>query len=130
MSAESTTTPDAEAMEGDLNCSMYCPPPQKSIEELLATDVEDESLRRYKETLLGEAKTKQIIIGKFAEIDVSLCSIMMNSFLLHSYSDEKDSRKVIVKKLHLLVDGRKDMELDLTGDLNEIKKQVNFLFEV
>lgn len=35
-----------------------------------------------------------------------------------------DQRKVLVKKLALVVDGRKDMELDLTGDLSQLKKQV------
>lgn len=37
--------------------------------------------------------------------------------------DEKDLRKVIVKKLALCVAGRPDMELDLTGDLSRLKKQ-------
>jgi len=33
---------------------------------------------------------------------------------------------VIVKKLALVVEGRDDMELDLTGDLTQLKKQVNY----
>lgn len=63
MSAETSTGPDVEVFEDEANCNLYQPPPEKSIEEMLATDVEDESLRRYKETLLGEAKAKTIIIG-------------------------------------------------------------------
>lgn len=31
----------------------YQPPEQKTLEEILKTDAEDESLRKYKETLLG-----------------------------------------------------------------------------
>lgn len=34
----------------DLN---YQPPPQKTIEEIVNADQEDESLRKYKEALLG-----------------------------------------------------------------------------
>ena len=36
-----------------------------------------------------------------------------------------DKRIVIVQKLTLLVDGRPDLELDLTQDLAEVKKKVN-----
>lgn len=38
--------------------------------------------------------------------------------------DPNDPRKVIVKKLALCVPERDDMELDLTGDLTKLKKQV------
>jgi Rho GDP-dissociation inhibitor len=37
--------------------------------------------------------------------------------------DPNDPRKVIVKKLALCVTDRPDMELDLTGDLTQLKKQ-------
>lgn len=40
-----------------------------------------------------------------------------------NFSDADDPRKVIVKKLALCVSGRPDMELDLTGDLTQLKKQ-------
>lgn len=63
MSAQTSTGPDVEVFEEEVNSTLYQPPPEKSIEEMLATDVEDESLRRYKEALLGEAKAKKIIIG-------------------------------------------------------------------
>lgn len=43
--------------------SNYKPPPEKTIEQILETDKEDESLRKYKETLLGEAKAGGIVIG-------------------------------------------------------------------
>lgn len=42
----------------------YQPPPQKSIEEIVAADQEDESLRKYKEALLGAAQSEKIIVGE------------------------------------------------------------------
>ena len=48
-----------DAVEEDEN---YVAPPQKTIEEIMNTDAEDESLRKYKETLLGN-QTETIIIG-------------------------------------------------------------------
>uniref|UniRef100_A0A1B0AWD9 Rho GDP-dissociation inhibitor 3 n=1 Tax=Glossina palpalis gambiensis TaxID=67801 RepID=A0A1B0AWD9_9MUSC len=83
-------TNEVELHDEELQDANYQPPPEKTIEEIMAADQEDESLRRYKEILL----------------------------------DMNDQRKVLVKKLALVVDGRKDMELDLTGDLSQLKKQV------
>uniref|UniRef100_A0A0A9W2P2 Rho GDP-dissociation inhibitor 3 n=1 Tax=Lygus hesperus TaxID=30085 RepID=A0A0A9W2P2_LYGHE len=89
-----------ESEVGDLEIeSNYKPPPEKSLEEILSADQEDESLQKYKAALLGEAKAQAIIV------------------------DPSDERKVIVKKLALCVDGRPDMELDLTGNLEDLKKQ-------
>ena len=52
---------DIDVEELDKN---YKPPPQKTLEEILETDKEDESLRRYKEALLGGAATTgNIIVG-------------------------------------------------------------------
>lgn len=44
----------------------YKPPPQKTITEILEADKEDESLRRYKEALLGGAAASgaNVIVGK------------------------------------------------------------------
>lgn len=44
--------------------SSYQPPPQKTIEEIVAADQEDESLRKYKEALLGAAQSETIIVGE------------------------------------------------------------------
>lgn len=41
--------------------------------------------------------------------------------------DENNPNKVIVKKLALCVADRPDMELDLSGDITNLKKQVNYL---
>lgn len=55
-------TPEEETEE-EIKSS-YKPPPEKSIEEILAADQEDESLRKYKEALLGQAQTGTVIVGK------------------------------------------------------------------
>lgn len=91
---------EVELHDEDINDANYQPPPVKTIEEIMAADQEDESLRRYKEALLGAAQTEQIVV------------------------EPGNERKVIVKKLALVVEGRDDMELDLTSDLSQIKKQV------
>lgn len=54
--------PPIEAPEDEVESS-YKPPPEKTIEEILAADQEDESLRKYKEALLGEAQEKKIVVG-------------------------------------------------------------------
>lgn len=91
---------EVELHDEDIHDTNYQPPPVKTIEEIMAADQEDESLRRYKEALLGAAQAEQIVV------------------------EPNDERKVIVKKLALVVEGRDDMELDLTGDLSQLKKQV------
>lgn len=61
MSEEATvTTP--EELENE-NESSYKPPPEKTIEEILQIDQEDESLRKYKEALLGQAQAGAVIVG-------------------------------------------------------------------
>lgn len=76
----------------------YKAPAQKTIEEILALDNEDESLRKYKEALLGSQADKIIV-------------------------DSNNPKNVIVKKLALIVQGRDDLELDLSGDLTQLKKK-------
>jgi len=80
----------------------YKPPPEKSMSEILDADAEDESLRKYKETLLGSSTN----VGAPLVIDAS------------------DPRRVLVRKLALCVEGRSDHELDLTrGDLEKLKEE-------
>jgi len=93
--AEVTDDVDQLSLDGN-----YKPPPQKTIEEILEADKEDESLRRYKEALLGGAAAGQNVIV-----------------------EPNDPRKVIVKKLALVVGGMSDKELDLTGELTKLKDQ-------
>lgn len=94
MSTEQENNPEIDA-EIDEN---YKPPPQKTLEELLTLDQEDESLRKYKEALLGSQAEKIII-------------------------DANNPKNVIVKRLALLVADRPDMVLELDGDLGQLKKQ-------
>lgn len=79
--------------------STYKPPPEKTIEEILATDQEDESLRKYKQALLGQAESGTVVV------------------------EPDDPRKVIVKKLVLVVTDRPEVSLDLTGDISKLKKE-------
>jgi len=96
---EETLTPvDVEKEEEEEG---YQPPPQKSIDQLIQADQEDESLQKYKAALLGGA------IAGSGTIVV----------------DEADPRKVIVKALALVVDGRDDDTIDLTEPIETIKKR-------
>jgi len=79
----------------------YKPPPERSIDDILETDKEDASLQQYKATLLGSAAA-----GSGAVI-----------------VDDKDPRKVIVKALALVVEGREDVKMDLTLPADDIKTQ-------
>ena len=70
----------------------YKPPEKKTLEEIVAADQEDESLKKYKEQLLGGALgTGQVVV------------------------DENNPSRVIVKALTLVVDGRPDTVIDLSG---------------
>lgn len=71
MSNDKEINVENENDNGDVESS-YQPPPQKTIEEIVAADQEDESLRKYKEALLGAAQSETIIVGK--------CGLSMPSF--------------------------------------------------
>ena len=91
MSGDEVKIQNLSLEEHDEDNPNYKPPPVKTLDEIINTDKEDESLRKYKEALLGQATKDAVIV------------------------EPNDPRKVIVKKLALLVTGREDMELDLTG---------------
>ncbi|KAI1301808.1 Rho GDP-dissociation inhibitor 1 [Halotydeus destructor] len=90
---------EVEKLELDEDNPNYVPPPTKSLQEIVSADKDDESLRKYKETLLGQAVKDAVVV----------------------FPDDK--RKAIVKGLALMVDGRDDMVLDLSGDLDQFKKK-------
>lgn len=75
MSAEQPAHNEEVHAEQDELSSTYIPPPPKTIGELVATDQEDESLRKYKETLLGSAISESIVIGDSPFLTVSLFHI-------------------------------------------------------
>jgi len=76
----------------------YKPPEKKTMEEMKNLDKDDEALERYKASLLGDQEAGVVVFPD-------------------------DERQVIVQKLALVVDGRPDMEIDLTQDLKEIAKK-------
>ncbi|XP_023017826.1 rho GDP-dissociation inhibitor isoform X2 [Leptinotarsa decemlineata] len=96
-------TPE-EFVDND-NETNYKPPPEKTIEEILQIDQEDESLRKYKEALLGQAQTGPIIV------------------------EPDNPKKVIVKRLVLVAADRPEIALDLTGDLSQLKKKTFIIKE-
>ncbi|EDV27881.1 uncharacterized protein TRIADDRAFT_20518 [Trichoplax adhaerens] len=75
----------------------YKAPAQKSLDEIKNLDADDESLVKYKQSLL-------------AGVDLTA-------------APKDDPRRVIVEKMGLVVQGRDDIELDLTGDLSELKEK-------
>ncbi|CAJ0922679.1 unnamed protein product [Ranitomeya imitator] len=82
--------------EEDEHSVNYKPPAQKTIQEIQALDQDDESLRKYKEALLGPVP----------------------STLDHS------APNVVVTKLTLVcADAPGPLQLDLTGDLEKFKKE-------
>src|SRR6218665_2461896 len=70
----------------------YKPPEKKTLQEIVAADQEDESLKKYKEQLLGGAlSSNQLII------------------------EPNNPSPVIVKSLTLVVADRPDTVIDLSG---------------
>lgn len=72
----------------------YVPPAQKSLKEIQDLDAEDESLVKYKQTLLAGAEAA---------------------------ANDDGGPNVVVEKLSLVVEGRPDVDIDLTGDLKKLK---------
>lgn len=98
--AEHEPTPEelaAIAAENEDESSVnYKPPAQKSLKEIQELDAEDESLRKYKEALLGKVEG--------VEADPAAPNVQ-------------------VTKMTLLCDAPKPLCLDLTGDLEPFKKK-------
>uniref|UniRef100_A0A0M3HSD7 Rho GDP-dissociation inhibitor 3 n=2 Tax=Ascaris TaxID=6251 RepID=A0A0M3HSD7_ASCLU len=84
-----TMEKEIDSLDLDAEQENYVPPAQKSVSEIVAADAEDESLNRYKQQLLGEAKLGQVIV------------------------DASDPRNVLVKSITLVVDGRPDITMQL-----------------
>jgi len=99
MADQPVNTSDVTSAELDDDNPNYQPPQEKSLKDIIAADQEDESLRKYKEALLGSAVSKDAVVF------------------------EKDPRKVIVMSLALLVDGHPDLVLDLSGNVDQLKKK-------
>ncbi|XP_076345315.1 rho GDP-dissociation inhibitor 1-like [Tachypleus tridentatus] len=78
----------------------YRPPAERSLQEIVEADKEDKSLRKYKENLLGTAVKEVVVV------------------------DSANPNSVLVKGLALVVDGRPDLTLDLSGNLDDLKEKV------
>lgn len=87
---------DTEVQVGDDEETIYKPPPEKSLTEIIEADKEDESLQKYKKTLLGQATTDRVVV------------------------EPDNPSRVIVKRLALLVDGRPDVVLDLSPGMSHV----------
>ncbi|VDO45569.1 unnamed protein product [Brugia timori] len=92
---------EMQDLELDSAQENYVPPPQKSVSEIIAIDANDESLNRYKQTLLGQAKSGQVIV------------------------DATDPRNVLVRSITLVVEGRPDITMHLDRALHEIAEHLN-----
>ncbi|XP_052031123.1 rho GDP-dissociation inhibitor 2 [Apodemus sylvaticus] len=100
---EEEARPQLEDGEDDLDSKLnYKPPPQKSLKELQEMDKDDESLTKYKKTLLGD-------VPVVADPTVP---------------------NVTVTRLSLVCDSAPGpITMDLTGDLEALKKDVFVLKE-
>lgn len=102
--AESEANKTTEDVPEDTDAPGYKPPEFEPLEDILKKDQEDESLNKYKQTLLGGLAD---VKDPFPE----------------------DPRRVIVTELALIVQGREDVALDLTGDLSKLKEKVFIIKE-
>ncbi|XP_069824789.1 rho GDP-dissociation inhibitor 2 [Dendropsophus ebraccatus] len=90
---------DEDELDGKLN---YKPPPQKSLQEIQELDKDDESLAKYKKSLLGEGPVLT----------------------------DPSAPNVVVTRLTLVCQAAPGpITMDLTGDLTNLKKQTFVLKE-
>ena len=63
--AEEEVQPHISDSEEAEDSATYKPPPVKSMTDMVQQDADDESLRKYKETLLGSSSTgTAVIVGQ------------------------------------------------------------------
>ncbi|XP_005097358.1 rho GDP-dissociation inhibitor 1 [Aplysia californica] len=98
MAEQEQVAPEVQGEEEEENPN-YKPPAPKALDEIVSADAEDESLRKYKEALLGGGLAGNVIV------------------------DPNNEKKVIVQKLSLLAEGRDEIFIDLTRPEDEIKKE-------
>lgn len=97
----------------------YKAPAQKSVDEIQKLDADDESLVRYKQALLGSVNSGGEIVVAY---NISTCFIEMKSFTdphpainVSVLDADAEGPNVVVEKMSVIVEGRPDIDLDLTG---------------
>jgi hypothetical protein len=86
-----------------LNSSYRAPAPKK-LEDIMTSDAGDESLKKYKEKLLG-TNAGSVVIGGWCH-DSHLSQ-------LHFCTDAKNPKNVIVRSLTLIAEGRDEITMYL-----------------
>lgn len=100
---EKAPEPQLEEEEDDLDGKLnYKPPPQKSLQELQEMDKDDESLTKYKKTLLGDGPV--VVDPKAPNVTVTRLTLVCES-------------------------APGPITMDLTGDLQALKKETFVLKE-
>jgi len=98
--AEQDEVPKTEEVhEEEEDNPNYKPPAPKSLDDIINADTEDESLRKYKEALLGQVGGDQVVV------------------------DANNPSKVIIDKISLLAEGRDEISINLKRSAEEIKKE-------
>ena len=123
---ENRATADPDAVEED---SSYKAPAQRALQDILATDKEDESLQKYKAALLGSAASQSNIIVKPDDPRKVIVQVRSFDRLIDCLTVFKTNVKIQLsfprwQSLQLVVDGRPDVTIDLTGMKGSIKFDV------
>lgn len=97
----------------------YKAPAQKTVDEIQQLDADDESLVRYKQALLGNLPAGKLkVISSHCPINIFADPCTKTSYqdiyFLFSGADASGPN-VQVLKMSVVVEGREDIELDLTG---------------
>lgn len=96
----------------------YKAPAQKTLDEIQQLDADDESLVRYKQMLLGGATAgKKVQLTKAAWFTCAFKKLWVSSYNRPFFRPGGDDggANVLVEKMSIVIDGRKDIDLDLTG---------------
>lgn len=96
----------------------YKAPAQKTLDEIQQLDADDESLVRYKQMLLGGATAgKNVQLTQETWFTYAFKKLWVSSYNRPFFRPGADDGgvNVSVDKMSIVIDGRKDIDLDLTG---------------
>lgn len=116
---------DFSKEDEDELASKYVPPKNVPISEIWNKDVEDPSLTKYKQQLIGGAIN--VIIGTI----IIYFSIFerIRIFIFYSFLEPSDPSKLLLKSLVLVPDDHGELVFDLKGNLDRYKDHVVTLKE-